>query len=155
MQEKNKHILVEAIQKLPQYEPESLVWLAIDGELDVAEKENSLQTAIGELPAYQPADTLWDNIESELDTDIKKNGKVVWLKRISVAAAAILLVGNFVFNQNENQERVTISYSQETVENVLLKEDWDDDNDAFEMVLAFCKTENIVCEMPEFIVFKI
>jgi len=157
MQEKNKHILTEAIQKLPQYEPESLVWLSIDAELEVLEKEDHLQNAINELPAYSPADSLWESIDAELEGDIKKAGRVVWLKRISTAAAVIafLIVGNAIFNQSTNLENITISYSQEIVEDGdLLKEDWDDDNDAFEMVLAFCKTENIVCELPEFVVLK-
>jgi hypothetical protein len=35
-----------------------------------------------------------------------------------------------------------------------LKQDWDEDEDAFDMVLAFCKTENIVCELPEFVTLK-
>lgn len=156
MQEKNKHILQEAIQKLPQYEPESLVWLAIDAELEVIEKENSLQNAINELPVYSPADSLWENIDAELEADVKKAGRVVWLKRISSAAAVIafLVIGNFMFNQNDGEESITISYSQELVEDDILKQDWDEDNDAFEMVMAFCKTENIVCELPEFISLK-
>ena len=62
MQEKNRHILLEAIQNLPQHEPDALNWLAIDAELEVFEKENDLQNAVNELPAYSPADSLWDNI---------------------------------------------------------------------------------------------
>lgn len=156
MQEKNRHILLEAIQNLPQYEPEALNWLAIEAELEVLEKEDDLQNAINELPAYSPADSLWDNIENELETDSKKAGRVVWLKRVSTVAAAIVLlvVGNFIFNQNSEQESITFSYSQEIVEDDLLKQDWDDDNDAFEMVMAFCETENIVCTLPEFVVLK-
>ena len=156
MQEKNRHILEEAIQKLPQHEPEALVWLAIDAELEVIEKADSLQTAIQELPTYNPSDSLWENIEKDLEADVKKAGRIVWFKRAASIAAiiAFLLVGNFIFNQNNNQENVTITYSQELVEEDLLKQDWDDDDDAFEMVMAFCKTENIVCELPEFIVLK-
>jgi hypothetical protein len=156
MQEKNKHILQKAIQELPQYEPEALVWLAIDGELEVIEKEDNLQNAINELPTYNPSDSLWENIDAELEADIKKAGRVVWLKRISSVAAVIvfLIVGNFIFNQNNSQENITISYSQEVVEDDFLKQDWDEDDDAFEMVMAYCKTENIVCELPEFIVLK-
>jgi len=156
MQEKNKHILQEAIQNLPQYEPEALVWLAIDAELDVFEKENKLQNVIEELPVYSPSDSIWENIDAELEADKAKSGRVVWLKRISSAAAVIafLLIGNFIFIQNNGQENVTISFSQEVVEEDFLKKDWNDDDDAFEMVIAFCKTENIVCELPEFIGLK-
>ncbi len=155
MQEKNKHILEKAIQKLPQYKPESLVWLAIDAELEVMEKESSLQNAINELPTYNPADALWENIDASLEVDQKKARRVFWLKRISSAAAVIafLLIGNFIFNQN-NQENVTITYSQELIEEDLFKQDWDEDDDAFETVMAFCKTENIVCQLPEFVVLK-
>ncbi len=156
MQEKNRHILLEAIQKLPQHEPDVLNWLTIDAELEVFENEDDLQNAVNELPAYSPADSLWDNIENELETDRKKSGRVVWLKRISSAAAVIIFVvaGNFMFNQKAQQERITISYSQEFVEDDLLKQDWDEDNDAFEMVMAFCETENIVCTLPEFVILK-
>jgi len=156
MQEKNKHILLDAIQNLPQYEPEALTWLVIEAELEVFEKEDDLQNAINELPTYSPADSLWDNIGNELKTDSIKAGRVVWLKRISTAAAAIafLVIGNFIYNQNLQQERITISYSQEIVEDDLLKQDWDEDNDAFEMVMAFCETENIVCTLPEFVILK-
>lgn len=156
MQEKNKHILKDAIQKLPQYEPQPLVWLAIDAELEVAEKENVLQEAIYELPTYSPADSLWGNIEGELDAHVKKSGKVLWLKRISATAAAIafLILGNLALQQNPDGERITISYSQEVFESVTIKQDWDDDDDAFQMVMAFCETKNIVCELPEFVDLK-
>jgi hypothetical protein len=156
MQEKNKHILQEAIQKLPLYEPEALVWLAIDAELDVFEKENDLQNAINELPVYSPSPSLWENIEGELDTDFIKAGRLVWLKRISSVAAAIafLIIGNLMLKQNSDQEKIIFFYSQETVDTDIIKQDWDEDDDAFKMVLAFCETKNIVCEMPEFIVLK-
>ncbi len=97
MQEKNKHILQVAIQKLPQYEPEALVWLAVEAELEVFEKENILQTAIHELPVYNPSDSLWDNIETELDTDRKKSGRRIWLKRISAVAATVAFFGCWKF----------------------------------------------------------
>ncbi len=156
MQEKNKHILQEAIQKLPQYEPEALIWISIEAELEVLEKENGLQIAINELPVYNPSDSIWENIEEELANDDRKSGRLIWLKRISAVAAAVvfLIIGNFVFKQNTGQEKVTISYSQETVDEVLIKQDWDEDDDAFEMVLAFCETDHIVCELPEFVVLK-
>jgi hypothetical protein len=156
MQEKNKHILREAIQNLPRHEPEALVWLTIDAELDVFEKENDLQNTINELPVYSPSPSLWENIEGELDIDMKSTRRVVWLKRISAVAATIafLMIGNFMLNHDSTQEKVTVFYSQETVETDFLKQDWDEDDDAFQMVLAFCETKNIVCELPEFIVLK-
>ena len=32
--------------------------------------------------------------------------------------------------------------------------DWNEDEDAFDMVMNFCKTQNIVCELPEFKMLK-
>lgn len=156
MFEKNSHILQEAIQKLPQHEPPAMVWLAIDAELEAIEKENNLQNALNDLPVYSPSNSIWDGIEKELESDRKKAGRVVWFKRISAAAAAIalLVAGNIILKPNTALETITFSYTQEVVKEELIVKDWDDDNDAFQMVMAFCETENIVCKLPEFQMLK-
>jgi hypothetical protein len=158
MVEKNRNILQKSIASLPEYEPEPLVWLSIESELDAAEKQNALETAIRQLPVYQPPQSVWENIENDLARVPENDSKsaIVWLKRISAAAAAIaiLVLGNHFFNQNAEQEHIAISFSTEVAEEALFRHDWDDDNDAFEMALSFCETENIVCQMPEFLVLK-
>ncbi len=158
MVEKNRNILQKAIASLPEYEPQPLVWLSIEAELDAAEKRNALKTAIHRLPVYQPPESVWENIENDLARVPEKDSKnaMVWLKRISAAAAAIaiLVLGNHFFKQNAEQEYITISFSTEVAQEVLFQKDWDDDDDAFQMVLSFCETENIVCQMPEFLVLK-
>lgn len=158
MVEKNRNILQKSIASLPEYEPEPLVWLTIEAELEAAQKQNALKTAIRRLPVYQPPESIWVNIENDLARVSEKDSKnaIVWLKRISVAAAvvAILALGNNFFKQNAEQEHITISFSTEVAEEVLFQQDWDDDDDAFQMVLAFCETENIVCQIPEFMVLK-
>ena len=156
MEEKNKNILSDAIQKLPQYEPEDTLWIGIEAELEILELENPLQDAIHELPSYVPKDSVWDHIDQELESDVKGNVRKLWVKRIASVAAVIVLVitANSIFFSNSNNETVSISYSEEQVETTIFEKDWDQDEDAFEIVMEFCKSQNIVCELPEFKILK-
>jgi len=175
MKELNKHTLIEALASLPEYEPPSSIWKAIDQELvlqkSVAELEqheppNSvwdniqndlvLQKSIAELPEYAPPASVWDNIESELPAaQPQRTGRVVPLRRwVRYAAAAAVLIALTIFGLNsisvENTPDSQLSYSVETVEDDVLKKDWNEDEDAFDYLLNICKERVLACDNPEF-----
>ena len=153
MKELNKQNLIEAINNLPQHEPKPSLWDAIDMELTIDTNEKVLRASVSELPTYDPPAMVWDKIDAGLAEDQKPQVKVFNLRRwASVAAAfALVSVGLWTFfNVNKNIETVGIAYSEESVESSFLEVNWEEDEDAFEMVAAFCKTENVVCKQPDF-----
>lgn len=153
MKEKNRHIITEAINNLPQYEPKPSLWDAIDMELTIDEKEKVLRTSVQDLPNYDPPAQIWESIENQLDQDLKPVARVFSIKRwASVAAVfAMVSVGLWTFfNQSSKVETIEIAYSEEKVTPSLLEVNWEEDEDAFEMVAAFCKNDNLVCKIPEF-----
>lgn len=148
--------LGETVQKLPDYDPPTMIWDAIDKKLDIAEAEQPLQTILKELPTYEPPSLVWDSIEAQLPP--VKEAKVIkltWRRWVAAAAmvGVMLLAGIFVFNQNN--ETVTIAYSEEVRNTEALKPDWYEDEDAFETILAICKTQTFTCEEPLFKSLKV
>lgn len=175
MKEINKHTLIEALASLPEYEPPRAVWDAIEGELvlqkgvaELAEHEPPslvwdniqndlvLQKGIAELPEYAPPAMVWDNISAELETTKpQQTGRVVTMRkwmRYAAAAAVIgvlTILGLNLINTEETTEG-QLTYSVETVEDDLLKKDWNDDEDAFDYLMNICKERALACENPEF-----
>lgn len=175
MKEINKHTLIEATASLPEYEPPSSVWQAIDQELvlrkgvaDLEEYEPPtlvwgniqnelvLQKSIAELPNYEPPTSVWENIAQELSTrKPQRTGRVVSMQKwVRYAAAAAILSALTIFGLNlistETEAEAQFSYSIETVEDDLLKKDWNEDEDAFAYLMNICKERVLACENPEF-----
>jgi len=153
MKETNKHILIEGLNNLPQYEPKASLWDAIDEQLSLEEKDLDLKKSIAGLPNYDPPAMVWDQIESQLDQEQKPAARVFNLRRwASVAAVfALITVGAWMFyNTDTGGEYVAVTYSEETVAASFLEVDWEEDEDAFAMVAQFCKTDNVVCKQPDF-----
>lgn len=154
MKETNKHILIEAINNLPQYEPKASLWDAIDQQLTVEEKEAGLKQSLQELPVYNPPAMVWDTIESKLNEAEKPVARVFNIRRwASVAAVfAMVTIGTLLFynTTNENGEYVAVTYSEEPAAAAFLTVDWEADEDAFAMVTEFCKTDQPICRQPDF-----
>lgn len=177
--EKNRHILQNALQKLPQHEPPLFVWNGIAEDLNA-------QKAIQQLPQYDPPSTLWDNIEVELtqvendailhrtignlptyeppalvwdaiENELRPPAKVVrmqWLRYAAAAAMVGVLFVASIFYQTRDTAVVTIEKGTEIRNLAALQADWYEDEDAFQTILAVCKTQTFTCEEPLFVDLK-
>lgn len=146
MDELNQHILGQALENLPMYEPPESVWAGIESRLPLLE-----------LSMYEPPADIWQSIENELLIDEKPAKKPFVLRGVSrfywVAAASVLLIftvgGYWFFNKNMSENTV-ITVSTEVVDNQLLKTENNEIESDMKIVETLCKTALPKCENPEF-----
>jgi hypothetical protein len=157
MKEKNKHILRDALKNLPEHEPQDSLWDFIQDDLDYEHSDKRLKEGLQALPSYDPPDLVWENIESNLGHQVSNTSKVVVMKPrrrwLSIAAAvATLLVAGWwsIGNIGNTLSDDGLAYSTEIREDNLLKEDWNDDESAFEDLMAMCQLKVNVCKTPDF-----
>ena len=143
--------LNRAIAKLPEHKAPETVWQNIEKSL--RQDSSPLSEALDKMPSHSPPPQLWDNITNELDQD--KNPvpirRITILRRMVSAAAVILLLlvaGIWVSQGPETEEQFV--YSEEKLESLVSYADWDRDEEAFAMVMEFCKVQALVCEEPGF-----
>lgn len=118
MEEKNKHSLKKAIDKLPKYSPKESLWDKLSEDLDNVNADSVLQNAIHELPVYPAPEQAWSNIEKELPAIRRK----IWPRVLAVAAGLALLI-SFTLNFNSNnfeQEYVEVTHEVKEVEKLQL-----------------------------------
>ncbi|GAB4256200.1 MAG: hypothetical protein Kow0027_23250 [Saprospiraceae bacterium] len=150
MKEINRSTLVEALSMLPEYDPPDETWQMVEAELDLLAVLPEKESVAELLPEFDPPDEVWNQVSKQLDGA----GKVVpmrkWVARI--AAAVVLLVAAWwALNTNQpSQDEGTISYSVEVLDPILEKNDWDEDEDAFQQFMAICQNGHFICEQPSF-----
>jgi hypothetical protein len=129
--------------QLPEYEPSDNIWNNIEAKLN----DDILQKAIQQMPEYEPQPMVWESIEAQLYQ--KKTVKLFSFKSMSIAASVLLIlgIGLYVF---KNRENVAIQYSEQAMNSDLLIQSSDDSSADYEMITAFCREQNYVCENPEF-----
>ena len=145
MNELNKNILKAALDNLPQYEPPDAVWQGINTRLPLLE-----------LPTYDAPDVVWEAIEKQLSEAEKPVKRLFILRgrrfyKLAIAASVAVCVSlGFWFFRSQTLEHTQVEISTEVVDNQLLKKDFDDEEQSFQMVEEFCKTATPVCEQPDF-----
>lgn len=171
MKELNKHILDEALQKLPIYSPKPLLWEQISVGLDEMVAQEAYDASRKALPVYSPPINLWDRIESELDTPVSTPEtkpapvipirKKIYSRSLKYAAVIVFAItaGAYLFLTNhsgaiEYTDSVQVNYGQERVVLASYTPDWEEDEDAFQTVLSFCQEQSFVCERPDFRILK-
>lgn len=142
-----------AVEELPEYHPPDFVWDNIEMDLAQAKQVDILQQTIQELPAYEPPALVWESIENELPPTAKIV-KMRWLRYAVAAAMVGILFVAGLFLQHQNNETVTVAFTEEVRNVEDLTPDWYEDEDAFATILAFCKTQTFTCEEPLFIDLK-
>lgn len=151
MREKNKHILAEAIQKLPTYSVPEGIWGGIEQGLMVEEQNDLIEENIPFLPEYNPPESIWDSIETSL-AEAPPATKVVRLRWQKVVAYAAVLGGlSFAFfwlSTGGDEMSVSIAYSEEIIEESSLDNDWNTDEEDFEMVLAALDESPVFAQIP-------
>lgn len=147
MKEVNKEILQQAIKKMPTYEPPQSVWEQLEVELDY----DTLTVPTEKLPQYNPPDTLWENIAAELPSSQNKWVRRKWWVLGFLLVVVVSTIGYFYF-KNHTTEKLEIT--TEEVEVIFASEDWENDDEAFDMILAYCKQAALVCDNPKFRTLK-
>ena len=153
MRDKNKDILARLIAELPQYQAPAEVWEQIDKSLSLPPS-----AAWNQLPEYQPPDSVWDQIESGLSRkQAAPSARLLPLRRMLPWATGIAatLAGLFWLFQpfqsvgSTGEGVVSISYSREIVDASLLQRDWEQDENAFEMINRLCAGSAFTCNNPD------
>ncbi|MCR9290359.1 MAG: hypothetical protein NXI23_23545 [Bacteroidetes bacterium] len=156
MKEHNKEILKTAIQNLPEYEPKDALWDFIQDDMDYDHSDQRIREGLQALPTYSPPQLVWNNIESNLSlSEESESGRVVSINSrrrwLSIAASvAVLFVAGWWFNYLNSDGADEMAFSTEIRDDNLLKEDWNDDDGAFDDLMALCKTKVAVCKTPGF-----
>ena len=170
--EKNRDILIDALSKLPVYQPEVNIWESVEVHLDNKytsnllllseieapesiwnniDKKLSRREKISSLTDYNPPAEVWDSIDKNLS--FKKvnhlRRQIVQWVNWSSAAAAIFTLGIFIFN-SVNTNSNDFSYSKESLE-LRDVQNWNDDDLTVEYALEIiCKENPVACNSPQF-----
>lgn len=171
--EKNRNILIDALSKLPVYQPEEIVWEGVEVHLeskfsstklpllseieppesiwDNIDKKLSKREKISALTEYNPPEKVWENIDKDLslkNANHLKRQIFQWAKWSS-AVAAIFTLGFFIFNIS-NSSKTNLNYSEEWLEITELQ-NWNDDEISVEYALTLiCEENPLACKSPEF-----
>jgi len=148
--EKNKHILEGAIRQLPQHQPPVGIWDSIAEGLDMDQQDAQWRSKLPSLPTYEAPSEIWAKIAQELPPELAPTTerKVIrlWPKIASAAAVIVLLLAG-AWWQFSAKEKVEYAFSQETVSNEVLPEDWDQDDEQIASVMELAASSPL--EKPE------
>lgn len=154
MKEHNKKTLIEALSSLKEHEPPEDVWMNIERDMEPENTDSIPEELLKSLPEYNPPELVWKNIEKKLSE--KKTGRIIpigWKQSLAIAASlAFLLVFYWQMNKKSaiEPENVSLTFSQEAVDPMLLNRDWNEDEEVFKEYLSICQEKTFICEQPEF-----
>ncbi len=174
--EKNRKILDEALQQLRTYAPDEQVWDMVQSRLpevslatglselksidppeivwDAIANDLDKQGKINQLKQFTPEDEVWKNIDEALSAEEAKARRLIifrWSSWVAAAGLAILMTYFLLF---PNQQKSTISYSQEIIETERPGLWQNEDTAIFDLLNTLCAANPIACKQPEFIAKK-
>ena len=135
---------------LPQHEPPSHVWDAIEAKLPLIA-----------LPQHEPTDEIWNKIEAGLEPRIKQK-QPIFLKilrgsklRIAVAATGAILIAAIIgFFIQTNTFKNDVIITQEVIDNRLILPEKGEEKLDVKVIEELCKAANPKCESPVFLGLK-
>lgn len=136
--DKNKHILGEAIRRLPQHHPPVDLWDKIEGALEADQIDQQWRPKIKELPQYEAPAMIWEQIAHELPPEkpsIDRPNIITLWPRLAAAAAILVLLLAGGWWQFSDRENVNVTFSQELIQEESLRQDWDEDDADIESVM--------------------
>lgn len=157
MLEKNKNILQDALLRLSGHDAPEMVWPKLQADLQL---QAVIDANIPMLPEHQPPDWIWDNLDVQISTAKPGPKKPVFARMwpIWAAAASICVLFCAVWflkpAGTEGGEEMSIRFSEEKVDNVLLAVVREPEDEAFQLLEAICRQPAPVCKDPEFIQLK-
>ena len=149
--EQNKKTLREALDGLPTYRAPAGGFEAIRQRVD---PEAALHRAVADLPTYEPPPRVWQQIAAQLRAG-RRGARVRRLairSAVAAAAAVLLLVLIDPFGSGKATELAgTITYSTEVLDAPIdLMAGIDEDQEAYEEILAICTAHPFSCERDHF-----
>lgn len=155
MLEKNKNILRDALQRLPGHDAPEMVWPKLEADLQL---QAAIDFNIPLLPEHQPPDWVWDNLNTQIKS-AKPGPKKSVLARIwpmwaAAASICLLLCAVWFLQPSGSGDDMSIRYSEEKVDNVLLAVVREPEDEAFQLLEEICRQPAPVCKDPEFIALK-
>ena len=150
MLEKNRDILEKLLRQLPAYSPPAQVWEGVEQSLG-----NIPNKGLDRLPTYQPPARVWDQIEAGLagknriSAPLPLRRFLPWAAGIAASLAAVIWFFQTAPSPETASAKVTITYSKEMVDPILLQRDWEQDAEAFELIDRFCANSPFTCENPD------
>ena len=157
MLEKNKNILQDALIRLPEHNAPEMLWPKLEAGLQL---EALIDSKIPLLPEHQPPDWVWTNLDAQINSakpGAQKPGLVrMWPLWAAVASICLLLCAVWFMmpSGSEGGAEVSIRYSEEKADTVLLALAREPEDEAFRLVAAICRQPAPVCKDPEFIQLK-
>ncbi len=155
MLEKNKNTLRDALLRLPEHDAPEMLWPKLEADLQL---QAAIDSNIPLLPEHQPPDWVWASLDAQINTD-KPGPKKSFVARIwpiwaAAAAVSLLLCAVWFLQPSGNGEEMSIRYSEEKVDNVLLAVVREPEDEAFQLLEEICRQPAPVCKDPEFIALK-
>ena len=150
MKELNINTLQKALGQLPEYEPPTGLWDALEAALDA---DGLLSESARSLPQYDPPAQIWSNLENALAQ--KKTFRISFSRKILAAAAVgLLLLGAWWFMSPDTSGQGRVVVTQETLNEEIRNSVQEKDDAAFELVETLCASRAPVCEQPDFKALK-
>ena len=146
--------LHDALDESSGFYPPNEIWDNIEVTLEQKEADEILQKGIAQLKPFNPPDDIWNNIEQALDPASGKVIRMSWMKKMMAVAAIGLLFWMALPHFMSADSAETVTYSEEIMAANNDKLNWDEDESDFGMIAEWCKSGNIVCQLPEFKALK-
>ncbi len=149
--EKNRKHLKDALENLPQLQPEEQLWENITGNL--AEKGN--YRLLRTLRQIEPPEEIWDSIDRQLTAMVRHQRRKAGIRiiRWSLAAAAVLAGGIIVFSALYS-EKNTLRYSEEWILSADPALFGNSDTAFYRNISSWCREKPEICQSSEFIKMK-
>ena len=147
----------DSLSQLPEYDPHPDLWVRIEADL-ARNAESTIEpfSRVGhELPMYEPKTDLWLSIEKQLDTPtirpIWNQPQIRWQWAGLVAAAAIFIVGAWLYLSPKSTEEIRIEYAveQTDTQTPVAPAKSSEDKRAEEFIARQCAEQQRVCQRPE------
>lgn len=154
MEEINKKTLIEALSSLQEHDVPDKVWDAINEEMESGADTVFTRQQLHHLPEHEPPADVWDGIENKIDGGTALIIPIGLRRALAIAASLALLVAAYFLIDDLKPtitvDNAVVTYSEESVDDFLLKQDWDEDEAAFEEFKNMCEGKKYICEHPEF-----
>lgn len=157
MPETYEHILRDALRRLPEHDAPETVWPRLEADLDLT---IAIDRHIPMLPEHLPPDGLWARLEAQIEEarpHLRKPVVVRMWPFWAAAAAICALVAAVWFlypSGHADGADMSIRYSEEQVDTVLLAVAREPEDEAFQLLEDICLHPAPICSDPEFVALK-
>lgn len=157
MPENNEHTLRNALRLLPEHDAPEMVWPKLEADLQL---DAAIDMNIPLLPGHQPPEWVWANLDAQIPNAHPRSPKTVlarmWPLWAAAASICVLFLAVWFLkpSANEGPSEMSVRYSEEKADTVLLALAREPEDDAFQMLEEMCLQAAPICKDPEFIHLK-